>query len=405
MLYPHQKESVAYHLAHHYSLNGSEMGLGKTRIALETARASGARHVAIFCPAFLKSVWVTEFESLNPIGDISKLTIVPYTQMEKFELGRPDFIIADEVHFLKNPRAQRTHTFYGILKKNKPKYFLGLTGTPIRNRLPDFWTLLGFCSLNPENSSGQRLEGDLKKYRRFCEHFCHMEFVRTKFGKVRKFGDIRTEKIEEFKALLIDKFIQFRTIDVLKDLPELTRISVRLNIAASEDLLQEEFEEYMVGRKTDIGAKTASALLKAPLTAKYCNNMLEQGTSPLLIYTDHVDSARLIHGHIPGASIVTGGTPMDLRQDYVKRFQEGSIPALIATIGSLSVGVTLTAAQHVIFNDLSWVPSDNEQALKRIHRIGQKGICFGHFMEATETDAHIRKVLEAKVATIRKVLN
>jgi len=77
---------------------------------------------------------------------------------------------------------------------------------------------------------------------------------------------------------------------------------------------------------------------------------------------------------------------------------------LAATIGSLSVGVTLTAARHVVFNDLSWVPGDNLQAEKRIHRIGQKNACTAHYIEASETDAYIRKTLEEKQAASDRTL-
>jgi SNF2 family DNA or RNA helicase len=70
----------------------------------------------------------------------------------------------------------------------------------------------------------------------------------------------------------------------------------------------------------------------------------------------------------------------------------------------MSVGVTLTAAQDVVFNDLSWVPADNMQARKRIHRIGQSKKCRCHHMISGPTDAYIKAVLEEKEKTINQVL-
>jgi SWI/SNF-related matrix-associated actin-dependent regulator 1 of chromatin subfamily A len=70
----------------------------------------------------------------------------------------------------------------------------------------------------------------------------------------------------------------------------------------------------------------------------------------------------------------------------------------------MSVGVTLTRARNVVFNDLSWTHADNQQARARIHRIGQKNICIAHYIIGSETDAYIKRAVEAKAKTSQKVL-
>ena len=306
-------------------------------------------------------------------------------------------------HFLKSPTARRTHAFYAAIKAVPPEYFIGLTGTPIKNRLPDFWTLLAFCGVNPKRTSGLVLTGELRKFRAFSRYFCHTLEMRAGGRRIEKFGEVKADKIPELKALLKDKFIRFRVEDVLKDLPEMTRKEVTYNLAASVEV-GSSFATYMSGGKTDITAKTTSALLKAPLTAEYCNMLREGGSGPLLVFTDHVASAQAIAAAVAGAVAITGQTPVLDRMRMVSAFQDGKIEVIVATIGSLSVGVTLTAARHVVFNDLSWVPADNLQAEKRIHRIGQKNACFSHFIDATPTDTHIRKTLYGKLETINKVI-
>jgi SWI/SNF-related matrix-associated actin-dependent regulator of chromatin subfamily A-like protein 1 len=399
-LYPFQKECVDFHLAHHYSLNCCEMGLGKTRIALESAKAANER-LAVFGPTFLRSNWEKEAKEVGiEVEYFPYSTIGRVGEKEAKEFG---FWVAEECHYLKNPTAQRTHAFYKLLKACRPKYFLGLTGTPVRNRVPDFWTLLGFCSANPRDTNGIRLEGDLRHYRKFARHFCHVENVPIRGFKIEKFGAIKEDKIEEFKSHLTGKFVRFRVEQVLSDLPEMTRIDVPLNLTPIPGM-EAVFEAYMMGRKVDVTSKRDSAALKAPHTLARVKDMFEGGSGPLVIFSDHVEPVNIIAAGLERSIGITGQTPAKVRQDAVEKFQRGDLDFIVATIGALSVGVTMTAAKHVVFNDLSWVPSDNAQAEKRIHRIGQRSACFAHYMEASETDRYIRKTLEEKIQSIRKAV-
>ena len=58
----------------------------------------------------------------------------------------------------------------------------------------------------------------------------------------------------------------------------------------------------------------------------------------------------------------------------------------------------------MVFNDFSYTPSDNEQAEKRIHRIGQKYTCFYTYIFASKLDQHIFEILKNKKIVNNKVL-
>jgi len=262
---------------------------------------------------------------------------------------------------------------------------------------------LAFCNVNPKNNSGKRLEGDLAHYHKFCRHFCHVETLQFRGRRIQKYSGIKEERLEEFKSYLVDKLIRFRVEDVLQDLPEMTRAVVELEVPDTPGL-KAEFEAYLAGSKVDVTGKTTSALLKAPATAEYCRELLEGGSGPLVVFTDHIASATEISRGISGSRLITGAVNPEKRAQAVAEFQTGRVSAIVATIGSLSTGVTLTASRHVVFNDLSWVPSDNLQAEKRIHRIGQKNACFSHYVNSTPTDSYIRKTLLQKMETINKIL-
>lgn len=399
-LYDFQEVAVQYALDHHYHINASQMGCGKSIMALEAAKRTGLK-VAVFGPAFLRGVWDYEGGRMGV-----PFTYFPYSMLHKLkpkDLMGIGFWIADEQHALKNPKALRTHAFHTLLEALKPAYLIGLTGTPIRNRVPDFWTLIAFCGMNPLKTSGPDLTGDLRKYFKFSRHFCHVEQMRIRGRVIERFGSIRDDRIAEFKALLVGKFIRFKVEDVLKDLPEMTRKEVALNVTPTPGL-EAVFNAYILGHKTDITAKATSALVKAPATVEYVKEMIEGGAGPVVVFTDHIASAQHIASNIKGAILCTGQTPVNARIEAVAKFQTGKVPAIVATIGSLSVGVTMTAARHVVFSDLSWVPADNVQAECRIYRIGQKNACLAHYLDGTTTDAHIRKTLFAKLETINKIV-
>jgi len=402
-LFPFQERLVEQHLKARYSIDHSVMGAGKTKIALHAAKRAGLRTI-VFGPAFLESNW--KYEAKLEGVEITYYKYSMVKNVDRNKLSNEAFWIVDECHMLKTPKAQRTMAFYGLLVNVQPKYFLGLTGTPIKNRVPDIWTLLGFCSKCPEPTNGKRLEGELRKFFSFSSYFCYANQFEIYGRVVTKFEGIQPEKIGELKSLLAGKFFAAKAEEALRDLPELIRKPVILDLKNPPVGYAEAFEEFLLGGKIDIAAKTRSALFKAKATAEYVKSLAEEVDTPILVFTDHRASAMEIKLHIPklNVAVCTGETPPCFRATLVDKFQAGKIDVLIATIGSLSVGVTLTAATNVVFNDLSWVPADNDQAEKRIHRIGQSSRCIAHYIFSSHVDKHIYEMLRSKKSAIASAI-
>ena len=103
---------------------------------------------------------------------------------------------------------------------------------------------------------------------------------------------------------------------------------------------------------------------------------------------------------------LTGDTPMIARQAAVDRFQND--PGCSLFIGNLiaaGVGLTLTAASHVVFAELDWVPGNVSQAEDRCHRIGQKNsVLVQHLVIDGSIDAEMAKRIVAKQAVIDAVV-
>jgi hypothetical protein len=104
---------------------------------------------------------------------------------------------------------------------------------------------------------------------------------------------------------------------------------------------------------------------------------------------------------------LTGDTPMQTRQDNVDRFQNGkNCRVFVGNIQAAGVGITLTAASHVIFTELDWVPGNMTQAEDRCHRIGQHdSVLVQHLVLEGSLSARMAKVLIEKQDVIDRALD
>ena len=95
---------------------------------------------------------------------------------------------------------------------------------------------------------------------------------------------------------------------------------------------------------------------------------------------------------------------MGIRDTLQQRFQNRQIDVLCGSIGAMSVGVTLTRTNVAIFNDRSYVPANNLQAIKRILRIGQNKPCVQIAIVREGIDEKINAMLIEKEKTIEATI-
>ena len=78
----------------------------------------------------------------------------------------------------------------------------------------------------------------------------------------------------------------------------------------------------------------------------------------------------------------------------------------LANIIAGGIGLNLTAATQVVFNDLDWVPANHWQAEDRAYRIGQTRTVNVTYMVAADTiDDFVQSVLEKKAALVSAVVD
>lgn len=404
-------------MAHNYCILGLDCGLGKTLISLEISERTKSRTL-IVCPAYLRLKWKSEIDKFFPGKTItvfnsakevykvwdSDYVIISYSLLDKSEslFEWANMVIADESHSLKEMKTKRTENFHKLVYENSITRCLLLTGTPIQNRVYEFYSLMAICNYNPKMEESSFLQ-KFPTYVHFANHFSYLK----QFDIFRGGRSVRVQQWEGIKnkdelkdTWLKNIYISFKSEEVL-DLPPYVYIDVPVSYENMPELL-EEFEDFSgnVGG-IEASAKAKAALIKVPYTIDYVKGLLES-VNQVVVYTDHVASCEELAKGLK-ATPITGQTPMKVRQQLADDFMSGKIRVLVATIGSFSTGIDLYSSFNMVINDFNFVPGNMKQAMYRIRRIGQKNKCFFHRILGTLQDSIIIKKLESKMEVINEV--
>ena len=384
----------------------SKMGTGKTLSALACIVAANEKAVMV-CPPFLVENTLNEirkhtslvgsphFLKPNPLTDVY---VVSYTQLEKAEevFKICKFWVADESQYLKNLDAKRTQRFHALFYKHTPKYFMLLSGTPMKNRIAETYS---FLLLWAHFGVANKITDKYKSFYTFCCRFTNV--VQGKYGM--SYGG--SKNVEELRTYIRPNSIKHEA-SVL-DLPELSESSIVVSYKDDEKLKQ-AFNEFKGATfSAEIAVKVQSATATAPFTGDYVLDAIDKGEGPIVVFSDHRKPLEILELILSTVRVrkIDGTIPMDKRNDYIQMFQNGQLDVLLGTYATLSTGVNLTASNLMLLNDPPWEVASLEQAKKRSHRMGQKRPCrIVKVLGSSVTDL-IYKTLEAKTKVIEKVMN
>jgi SWI/SNF-related matrix-associated actin-dependent regulator 1 of chromatin subfamily A len=150
------------------------------------------------------------------------------------------------------------------------------------------------------------------------------------------------------------------------------------------------------------------ARLKLPQSQRWIENFLSSHPEAKLVaFSCYHQVLDYLHEKFSSEAVLVDGRVTGLRRiESVRRFQ--SLPQIRLFLGNwraAGVGVTLTAAHHVLALDLPWTPGELIQAEDRIHRIGQKRQSCIHYLIAKDTiEYRLVRVLQQKSAILSKIL-
>jgi len=386
----HQKEAIEKLAGSKRFILADDMGLGKTTSTIIAALESGAKKVLIICPASLKINWSREIENYTDksiyicegknFSSDHHFVIVNYDIIKNFHdiknketsqilNSKFDLVIIDEAHYLKNSQAQRTKLINHFVK-NINRLWL-LTGTPITSRPIDYYNLLSLV----ESPVSQNW---MAYVIRFCEGY------QFRAGQRKVWNVNGASNLDELRERTSKQILRRLKTDVL-DLPEkiISPIYLRLKSKEYENLMGEYFDWFRNNKEESssltiqfsklMKVRQVIAEEKISQTIELAENILEQGKK-VIIFSNFTEPLKRIHEHFGKMSVyLDGSTSKPARQKAVDDFQDNDkVKVFCGNIKAAGVGITLTSAEVVIFNDLSFVPSDHSQAEDRAYRYGQK---------------------------------
>ena len=422
----HQKIAIEKLLANDKFILADDMGLGKTTSAVIASLESGAKKILIVCPASLKINWDREIKNYSDRkvlivegrkwGSTFDYYIINYDIIKNYHTtdksedsedykllvnANFDLAIVDEAHYISNTTANRTRLLNDVLEKI-PKVWL-LTGTPMTSRPINYFNLLKIVE-SPLTLNWQSY------VIRYCKGF------QFRVGQRKVWNSSGASNLDELRERTKNVVLRRMKTDIL-DLPE--KIVTPVFIELESKMYKEEIDDFTRITKDNEEKETLTVTLnrlmrvrqliayeKVPYTCELIDKCLEQGKK-VIVLTNFTMTLEMIHEKYKKNSVTLDGRmSKERKQEAVDKFQnEDKIKVFIGNIKAAGVGITLTAAEVVIMNDLSFVPADHSQGEDRAYRYGQKNSVLVYYPVFDNTiEKIIYNILQRKKNVIDQVM-
>lgn len=397
-LYDYQLAGLAFLGDAKRAILADEMGLGKTAQAIQAAVESGAEKVLVISPNSLKWVWAEE--AVKWAYDVEPEDIEVYNgktvkcdkwmtviNIEAVRLERNlaalkaakwDVIIVDEAHRIKNRKAAQTKA----VKQLTAEHIFLLTGTPILNTPDEMWSLLNY--LYPKTYSS---------YWRFFERY--VIWWDNGFG--RQISGYRD--LDHLAGEIADIMLRRTKAEVIKELPPKTYQTIKVDLLPEQRKMYNAMRDEFIAQLNDDQAVAALSAISQltrlkqiatdpHIVAEDCEtdvpsakmdalnellgDLLSNPERKVVVFSQWARACRRVASATEkigvGYATLTGDDCETARKEAVHRFQsDPECRVFISTIQAGGVGITLTAADTVIFLDKLWTPAYNQQAEDRVY--------------------------------------
>jgi len=441
--YPFQEEGVTSLLKTLNRQKGvllaDEPGVGKSAQACLISNALAPASVCVVCPASLRVNWQREFAmwdiwGVKPALVTTKTSPVPQDIVINYDIihrseevlnRRFDLLICDESHFAKNRTSKRSKALKVLA--DKADTVLLMTGTPVENRPVElFWQMVLMGWKSPSD------------YMEFAKRHCgyHRRQIFLKGGRRREIVDVSgATRLPELRQYLLDKGMVRRTkAEVMPELPpksfqivELPRRKQWRSSLLNDALPGEKVEKSQVAYFSSLAkiaaqtgdkrrlvdslaeARRLDGEAKVEQALEFIKEQLEGGVEKIIVFAHHKAVFEALHVGLKqyGVVEICGSTGVLKRQNSVDQFQTNpKMRVFLGQIKAAGVGITLTAAHHVVFVELDWVPGLMGQAADRAHRNGQRNnVTVQYLVFEDSTDGIVARSLIQKQKTLNALLD
>ena len=435
--YDHQKTTAAFLTMNRRAFCFSEMGTGKSCSAAWAAdyliNIGKIRRVLIICPlSIMESAWRADLFKAAMHRSVAvahgsadkrrailrsqaEFVIINYDGVEivadEIDRGGFDLIIVDEASNYKNAQTKRWKILRSLVKPDT--WLWMMTGTPAAQSPLDAFGLAKL--VNPDSVP------------RYFTSFRDMVMYKvTNFRWVPK----DTAKATVFNAL--QPAIRFTKAECL-DLPEMTYVKRDIELTKQQqkyyNLLKKRMVMEAAGEAITAvnAAVNANKLLQISAGCIYADSgeilsfdiknryavlteVIDETSQKVLVFVPfkHVINvlAEKLNADGYTSEIISGEVPVGKRTDIFKRFQETADPkVLIIQPQAAAHGVTLTAADTVVW----WGPTPSletyAQANARVHRAGQRHPTTVVQLIGSGAERHVYNMLDNKLDAHAQIID
>lgn len=435
--FDHQKTTAAFLTLHKKAFCLNEQGTGKTGSVIWAAdylmKQSRIRRVLVICPlSIMDSAWRSDLfkfamhrsvdiaygsadKRREVINGPAEFVIINYDGLAIVEQdvakGGFDLIVVDEATHYKNVSTERWKTLNRLMT---PQTWLWmLTGTPAAQSPVDAFGLAKL--INPEGVP------------KFFTSFKEMVMYRaTQFRWVPK------ESATKTVHRVLQPAIRFTKEECL-DLPEMTYVDRAVALTKQQEKYYKLLKNQMIieagGEEiTSVNAAVnLSKLLQLSCGAVYSDNketiefdirnryavlkeVVDEAANKVLVFVPFRNSIQILTDKLLGdgytAEIINGDVSANKRTEIFKRFQETPEPRILVIQPQAAAhGVTLTAADTIVW----WGPTSSletyAQANARVHRAGQHHPTTVIRLQGSAAERHVYKMLDTKDAVHTQIVD
>ncbi|WP_330474948.1 DEAD/DEAH box helicase [Terrabacter sp. C0L_2] len=441
---------------HRTFLLADEPGLGKTAQSVMAASIAGAYPMLAVVPNVVKINWAREVERWTPqrrvtvihgdgndVDAFADVFVVNYEILDRHFGWLSSFgfrsMVVDEAHFIKNLSSQRSQQVLALgdrLRETTPggdPLLIALTGTPLINDVKDFdaiWRFLGWIK------DGKPTAPILRR----LDETGHTPADRAFYPEARRavidMGIVRRRKVDVAKDLP-DKRIADITVELDDDLGRSIReaeraLGRRLAERYRALLAQGEGREEDDEPDTDLMRRVAAAELRSTSAEKGTDNVfslvrrigqakstlaadyavqLSHSVGKVVFFAKHIDVMDAAERVLASAGLrtvsVRGDQTSKQRQEAIDAFQKDpEVAVAVCSLTAAGVGLNLHAASNVVLAELSWTAAEQQQAIDRVHRIGQdEPVTAWRILASGTIDSKIAELIDAKQGLAARALD